>query len=74
MPLLCIFYNFVGLKKCAGTKVNCFLLNVKLLVIDENPLLEGITFLIAGREPSVIGIQSELDGELTSNVWSVCKL
>jgi len=74
MPLLCIFFNFVGLKKCAGTKVNCFLLKAKLLVIDEKLLREGIPFFIERREPSVVGIESGLVSELPSNAWSACKL
>ena len=58
MLLLCIFFSFVGFKKCAGTNVNWFVLNAKLLVIDEKVLRDGITFFVVERETSVVGIQS----------------
>ena len=54
--------------------MNCFFFGAKLLVVDEKTLREGITFLLVGWKPSVVGIKSLLVGELPPKVSRVCKL
>jgi hypothetical protein len=49
MPLLSIFFNLVGLNKCAVGNFNCLFFSAKLLVVDEKALREGIAFLVMGR-------------------------
>ena len=60
MPLLLIAFNLVGFKKRLLGKTNCVFIGADLLVIDEKPLREGITFLVVGRKPPGVGSECTL--------------
>jgi len=52
---LFIAFNLVGFKKRLSGNTNCVFIGADLLVIDEKPLREGITFLAVRRKPPGFG-------------------
>jgi len=55
MPLLLYAFNLVGFKKRLLGKTNGIFIDVDVLVMDEKPFREGITFLVVGRKPPGVG-------------------